>query len=83
MVDRRPTTRRNRNTSDRTEIDDGIDWYMWLPCTGVNGLLPPLAKWSDLNDGTYSLGDVERMNQVINQSVEKYNIAKANAAMGM
>lgn len=76
MVDRRPK-RRVKNT-DEVKPDDSIDWYMWLPCTGVNGLIPPLANWNQLNDGTYSLGDVERMNQVINDRIESHKRSQIN-----
>jgi hypothetical protein len=49
------------------------------PCTGVNGICPPLCTWAELNDGTYSLEDVERFNQTITQMVDDYKSAMANA----
>lgn len=69
MVERRPK-RRARNNSGPEEL---IDWFLWRPCTGINGLLPPLSTWGELNDGTYSLAHVEEMNQVIDAVIEKHN----------
>jgi hypothetical protein len=37
------------------------------PCVGIEGVCPPLCTWAQLNDGTYSLGDVERFNQAIDE----------------
>lgn len=39
------------------------------PCVGVSGVCPPLCTWAQLNDGTYSLEDVERFNQSIDELV--------------
>lgn len=39
------------------------------PCTGVNGIVPPLCTWSQLRDGSLSLADVERFNQAITECV--------------
>jgi len=46
-------------------------------CTGVEGVCPPLAKWSDLMDGTYTICDVERFNQAIQEMVD-VRIAQMN-----
>jgi len=32
-----------------------------------------MCKWSDLNDGTYSLQDVEMFNQVMDEMIEAKN----------
>ena len=40
------------------------------PCVGVPNLLPPLCKYSDLRDGTYTLADVEMFNQTIDEMVK-------------
>ena len=37
------------------------------PCVGLPGLVPPLAKWSDVMDGTYSLADFEMFNQTLDE----------------
>ena len=46
------------------------------PCTGVNGIIPPLCTWAQLKDGSLSLGDVERFNQAINESVSNWEAAQ-------
>ncbi len=40
------------------------------PCTGVDGVIPPLCNWQQLNDGTYSLADVELFNTTIREEYE-------------
>lgn len=36
------------------------------PCVGLPGLgVPPFCSWRELNDGTYSLADVERFHQAM------------------
>jgi hypothetical protein len=37
----------------------------------VEGVVPPMCTKRELQDGTYSLADVEEMNQVIADMVEK------------
>ena len=54
-----------------TDDDGAIDWYMIRPCIGVEGVVPALCTYKELQDGTYSLGDVERFNQVIADMVRK------------
>ena len=39
------------------------------PCVGVVGLCPPLCTFKELNDGTYSLGDVVRFHIVIDELI--------------
>ncbi|KKM21957.1 hypothetical protein LCGC14_1630200 [marine sediment metagenome] len=48
------------------------------PCTGIHGICPPLCKWAELNDGTYSLEDVEMFNQTMNQMIADYKASVAN-----
>ncbi|WP_407027330.1 DUF6889 family protein [Klebsiella oxytoca] len=38
-------------------------------------MCPPLARWSDICDGTYSLEDIQEMNDVLD---EIYEVAKPN-----
>jgi len=40
------------------------------PCTGINGLCPPFCTWAQLNDGTYSLADVEMFNQAMDEMID-------------
>ena len=40
------------------------------PCVGVVGACPPLCTWSQLEDGTYSIADVEMFNQTIGDLLE-------------
>lgn len=49
------------------------------PCTGINGICPPLCTWSQLQDGTYDLADVETFNQAITQMLDEHNKAVAAA----
>lgn len=44
---------------------DDIDWLLWRPCVGLVDLCPPLARWSDMIDGTYDLMDVYEMHRVM------------------
>ncbi len=44
-----------------------------LPCVGVQGVCPPLCSWAQLNDGTYSLADVEYFHIVINELLDTMN----------
>ena len=39
------------------------------PCTGVVGVCPPLCTWGELNDGTYTLGDVLMFNNTIDEII--------------
>ena len=49
------------------------------PCMGVNGICPPLCTWAQLTDGTYSLEDVERFNQAIDEMVRAHREALRNS----
>lgn len=42
-----------------------VNWLLWQPCVGIPGLLPPLATWAQMTDGTLTLEDVAEMHQVI------------------
>lgn len=45
------------------------------PCVGADGICPPLCTWAQLTDGTYSLEDVERFNQAIDELVRTHREA--------
>jgi len=34
-------------------------------------MCPPLARWSDMLDGTYDLGDVKRMHAVLDELINQ------------
>lgn len=51
---------------------------MMRPCTGVHGITPPLCTWAQLNDGTYSLGDVMRFNIAIDELIEARQNVESN-----
>lgn len=40
------------------------------PCVGVEGVCPPLCKLHELQDGTYSLYDLEVMHATIDELIE-------------
>ena len=75
MVDRRP---KRRARQSNTSVEDHIDWFMWRPCTGIPGILPPLTTWDKLEDGTLTLARVEEMNQVIDAVLDKRAAMAAN-----
>lgn len=45
------------------------------PCVGIDGLCPPLCRYSDLQDGTYNIADVERFNVTMDELTELRNDA--------
>jgi hypothetical protein len=45
----------------------------------VSGICPPLCTWAQLADGTYSLEDVERFSQAIDEMVRSHNEAVRSA----
>lgn len=72
MVERRRKKRRSGAGSD-----SAVNWYFMRPCTGVQGICPPLCTWSQLSDGSLSLADVERFNQAITEMVDDYKHRKS------
>ena len=48
------------------------------PCIGEPGICPPLCRWAELTDGTYTLADVERFNQTIWLMRTRYEQAMRN-----
>ena len=67
MVERRP---KSSTRGDGGEYSGCVDWYLMMVCVGIDGLCPPLCKWSDLSDGTYNLCDVERFTQAMMELIE-------------
>lgn len=37
------------------------------PCIGIPGVVPPLCRWIELQDGTYTLADVARFHIAMDQ----------------
>ena len=52
---------------------------MMRPCVGIDGLCPPLCKWVDLMDGTYSIADVMRFNITMDELTNAREAARQNA----
>ena len=69
--------RKQSHKSDRRLNQTCVDWYMMTPCIGIEGVCPPLCKWSDLHDGTYSLYDVEIFHATIDELIEMKRKARA------
>lgn len=40
------------------------------PCVGIDGVCPPLCTMQDIDNGTYTLADIEMMNQTISEALE-------------
>lgn len=51
------------------QLNEHVDWFLWRPCVGVNNLCPPLAKWSEMLDGTLDLADVKEMHSVMDELI--------------
>jgi len=70
---------RKRRASSKTtsEVDEKVEWYFMRPCVGMVGICPPLCTWAELNDGTYSLGDVERFHLTMDELKNAYIAAHA------
>mgnify|MGYP000297073889 CR=1 FL=1 len=45
---------------------------------GIEGLCPPLAKWSDMLDGTYDIADVKEMHSVMDEVIHQREKAQQN-----
>lgn len=43
---------------------------------GIEGIIPPLAKWSDMTDGTYTLEDVKEMHSVMDELIHQREKAR-------
>ena len=63
---------RKRASKNTRTNRSGVNWYLMRPCVGLEGVCPPLCTWQQLNDGTYSLADVERFNQTITELADEH-----------
>lgn len=57
-----------------------MNWFLWRPCTGITNICVPLAKWSDMLDGTYCIEDVLAMNVVMDEMLDAASKAKDSSA---
>lgn len=65
-----PSRRKGRRSGGATErLNPHVDLYLWRPCVGIYGVCSPLASWSDMIDGTYTLEDVKDMHSVMDELV--------------
>lgn len=48
-----------------------IDWYLMRPTVGIEGVCPPMCSMSEINDGTYTITDIEIMNQAMEEMLEE------------
>ena len=55
-----------RNKRGR-KSQSNVNWFLWQPCIGIPGICPPLAKWSDMTDGTLNIMEVWEMNEVLKE----------------
>lgn len=62
--------RRRKKRQSSSGRPSSVNWYLMRPCTGINGLCPPFCTWAQLNDGTYSLADVEMFNQAMDEIID-------------
>lgn len=37
------------------------------PCTGIQGVCPPLCTWEETRDGTYTLADIRRFHLTMDE----------------
>jgi len=37
------------------------------PCTGIQGVCPPLCTWSETLNGTYTLADIQRFHYTMDE----------------
>ena len=51
---------------------------MMKPCVGIDGLCPPLCRWVELTDGTYTLADVMRFHIAMDELVAAREAATPN-----
>ena len=57
-------------------LNPHVEWYLWRPCVGIQGLVEPLAKWSDMIDGTYQLKDVKDMHSVMDEILHQKELTQ-------
>lgn len=72
-----PSSNRKQGRGNGAEsLNDHVEWFLWRPCTGIEGICPPLAKWSDMLDGTYDIADVKLMHSVMDEKSHQFEEAR-------
>ncbi|MGM7765251.1 hypothetical protein, partial [Yersinia enterocolitica] len=61
------TQRRGKKRGKQSAAPSRVDWFLWRPCAGAGQHCPPLARWSDMLDGTYTIDDVQLMHDVLDE----------------
>lgn len=41
------------------------------PTVGIEGVCPPLCTMNEINNGTYTLAEIEEMNQAMHEMLEE------------
>lgn len=54
-----------------------MNWFLWRPCVGAGSVCPPLAHWSDMIDGTYTIDDVQMMHIAMDEVMAAVEAARA------
>jgi hypothetical protein len=49
------------------------------PTVGIDGVCPPLCTLKEIQDGTYSLSDIELMNQTMKEALDQAIEAREQA----
>ena len=63
--------RKPRKRGAGKERRSEVNWYLMQPCIGIPRLgIPPFCSWKELNDGTYSLADVEIFHQAMGELLD-------------
>lgn len=57
-------------------INGHVNWYLWRPCAGIEGVCPPLARWAEMTDGTYDLVDIKMMHCVMDEKLHQLEVAR-------
>ncbi|EKN5118395.1 hypothetical protein DYG59_06025 [Yersinia enterocolitica] len=61
------TQRQGKKRGKQSAAPSRVDWFLWRPCAGAGQHCPPLARWSDMLDGTYTIDDVQLMHDVLDE----------------
>ncbi|QZI89673.1 hypothetical protein MYOV022v2_p0046 [Vibrio phage 12E28.1] len=66
---RRRKSRANQQTT--TKESGAVDWYFARCYVGISDVCPPLCTKADIDNGVYSLADVEEMNQTMEEALNE------------
>ena len=45
------------------------------PCVGIQNVCPPMCTKAEIDNGTYSLADIEEMNQTMEEELEAHRVS--------